>query len=62
MCTDAEEENGVKEEELGGRETKGWPWPVGRWMRPEVPLFRRYANVARCDITDDVKLGCKYIL
>ena len=24
-----------------------------------VPLFRRHANVARCDITEDVEWGCK---
>ena len=34
LWTDAEEEGGVAEEELegpglGGKERKGWPWPVG---------------------------------
>lgn len=34
---------------------------VARGALDEFSLFRRYANVACCDITEDVELGCKHI-
>ena len=43
--------------ERGG---EGWPWPMARGAFDEFPLFRRCANIVRCDITEDVELGCKH--
>jgi len=39
-----EGEKAAAEEELGGPERKGQPW--GARQLDEVPLFRRYVNVA----------------
>jgi len=33
---------------------------MARGALDEFPLFRRCANIACCDITEDVELGCKH--
>ena len=33
---------------------------MARGALDEFPLFQRCANIARCDITEGVELGCKY--
>ena len=42
------------------REGEGWPWAMARGAFDKFPLFRRCANIVRCDITEDVELGCKH--
>jgi len=47
---------------LGGQGERGRKGlTVTRGTLDDVPLFRRYSNVARCDIAKDVELGCKHI-
>jgi len=33
---------------------------MARGALDEFLLFRKCANIARCDITEDVELGCKH--
>jgi len=33
---------------------------MARGALDEFPPFRRCANIARCDIAEDVELGCKH--